>query len=37
MMVDKCSTARCHGGVDIIVLGQPLCWDCWKKKCEKEE
>lgn len=38
-MVDMthCSTPRCRGRCDIIVLTKAYCWDCWHVKCEREQ
>lgn len=26
---------RCKGPCEIIYLGKPLCWKCWKVNCNK--
>lgn len=33
----KCSTKKCHGNGDIIVVGKYMCWDCWSKYCKDKE
>ena len=33
---DRCSTPRCRGGVDVILIDRPLCWKCWEKHCKQK-